>query len=128
MTDIDKYIKWLSTVAKANYRLPTSQEWEHAATASGKQPKKDFNCTVIVGNQQLKGLSVTSAKSGLDNGWGLVNYVGNVREIVREGGVVSARGGSYKNRLQECAIGLKEDFASSGDDITGFRVVREVTE
>lgn len=128
VTDIDKYTKWLSTVAKANYRLPTSQEWEHAATASGKQPKKDFNCTVIVGNQQLKGLSVTSAKSGLDNGWGLVNYVGNVREIVREGGVVSARGGSYKNRLQECAIGLKEDFASSGDDITGFRVVREVTE
>ena len=126
--DIDKYTKWLSTIAKANYRLPTSQEWEHAAKAGGKQPKKDFNCTVVVGNQQLKGLSVTSAKSGLDNGWGLVNYVGNLREIVREGGGVSARGGSYKNRLQECAIGLKEDFGGSGDDITGFRVVRDVTE
>ena len=71
---------------------------------------------------------MTSAKSGLDNGWGLVNYVGNLREIVREGGGVSARGGSYKNRLQECAIGLKEDFGGSGDDITGFRVVRDVTE
>ncbi len=106
--------------------MPTAVEWAHAASANGKQPKRDFNCTVLVGTQQLKGLSMLSVKSGKENGWGLVNYIGNVQELVTDGGALAARGGSYKDKLQNCRISLSVPHSGSGDAVTGFRLVRQL--
>jgi serine/threonine protein kinase/tetratricopeptide (TPR) repeat protein len=126
VAQIDGYLLWLSKITNAAYRLPSDTEWRHAANAAGKQPKKDFNCTVTVGSQQLKGLSLSSFKSGLDNGWGVVNYIGNLRELVRDGSGYAVRGGSYKDRLRQCSIDLKAPHGGEGDKLTGFRVVRGV--
>ena len=127
LEQIEAYAAWLSEKGNASYRLPTAAEWEHAANADGAQPKRDFNCTVTVGTQQLKGLSLTSVKSGNQNGWGLINYIGNVRELVRDGDTLSARGGSYKNKLNNCRISLSVNHDGAADPVTGFRLVRQVT-
>jgi formylglycine-generating enzyme required for sulfatase activity len=127
LSQIEAYAAWLSSKAKVSYRLPTATEWAHAANADGAQPKRDYNCTVTVGAQQLKGLSLISVKSGNQNGWGLINYLGNVQELVREGASLKARGGSYKNKLNQCKIGLSVDHSGGADGVTGFRLVREVS-
>ena len=123
---IEAYAAWLSELGNTTYRLPTAAEWEHAANAGGRQPKRDFNCTVLVGTQQLKGLSMLSVKSGKENGWGLVNYIGNVQELVTAGAGLQARGGSFKNKLQNCRIELSVNHNGQGDEVTGFRLVRQV--
>lgn len=123
----ESYLAWLSQQTGARYRLPSSAEWEHAALAGGDQPPKDFNCTVTVGNQTLKGQSLVTALSGRQNGWGLMNYVGNAREWVRESGdTVVARGGAYTDAMSKCDISLREAHGLGADPVTGFRVLREL--
>lgn len=126
LADMQGYAKWLSKVTRASYRLPTSVEWVHAAGAGGKQPRKDFNCAVVVGGKQLKGLSLLSVRSGSQNGWGMLNYIGNVRELVRDGSTILARGGSFKDKLQNCSIDLSVAHNGNADKHTGFRLVREI--
>ncbi len=120
------YANWLSQQTGAKYRLPSVKEWEHAAKAGGKQPRKDFNCTVTVSGQTLKGQSLVTALSGKPNGWGLINYVGNAREWVTSGGSVVARGGAFTDPMSQCSIGLQESHSGNADPETGFRLVREL--
>ena len=120
------YAKWLSQKTGATYRLPSVQEWEHAANAGGKQPRRDFNCTVTVSGQTLKGQSLVTALSGKPNGWGLINYVGNAREWVTSGGSLVARGGAFTDPMSECRISLQEPHNGNADPKTGFRLLREL--
>jgi serine/threonine protein kinase len=122
----DAYAAWLTQESGASYRLPTAAEWRHAANAGGKQPRKDFNCTVTVGNQTLKGQSLVTALSGKANGWGLINYVGNAKEWTKTGGSVEANGGAYTDPMSKCDVSLKESHSGGADSLTGFRVVREM--
>ena len=127
LTQAEAYLGWLSEQTGARYRLPTNAEWEHAALAGGDQPPKDFNCTVTVGNQTLKGQSLVTALSGRQNGWGLINYVGNAREWVRDNGdAVLVRGGAYTDAMSKCDISLREAHGRDADPVTGFRVLREL--
>lgn len=120
------YASWLSGQSGAKYRLPTEVEWEYAAKAGGKQPKKDFNCRVQLGEQLLKGHSLVNAKSGQQNGWGLANYIGNAQEWVKTGGGVKARGGTFEEPLSKCEISLTKAHSGGADPLTGFRLVREL--
>ncbi|MBT6277335.1 MAG: protein kinase [Chromatiales bacterium] len=122
----ESYASWLSGKTGATYRLPTESEWEHAANAGGKQPRKDFNCKVTVGSQTLKGQSLVTALSGKANGWGLINYVGNAKEWVKSGGSLTARGGSFGDPMAKCDISLREAHSGGADQRTGFRLVREL--
>ena len=124
--DATAYASWLSAISGATYRLPTEAEWEYAATAGGKQPKKDFNCRVQLGEQVLKGHSLVNAKSGQQNGWGLANYIGNAQEWVKSGGGVKARGGAFEDTLSKCDISLTKTHGGGADPITGFRLIREL--
>ena len=73
-----------------------------------------------------KGEELLEVASGRSNAWGLTNHVGNARELVREGGGFAARGGAYTMPLTECDVSVSEPHDGGADDITGFRLVREV--
>ena len=126
LAQAEAYAAWLSQQTGAAYRLPTSGEWEHAANAGGKQPRKDFNCTVTVGNQTLKGQSLVTALSGRPNGWGLINYVGNAQEWTRGSGGIEARGGAFTDPMSKCSTRAREAHNGGADPETGFRIVREL--
>jgi hypothetical protein len=95
LADAKAYSKWVSERTGKTYRLPTTSEWEYAANAGGKQPKKDYNCRVALGDKVIKGTGIVSIKSGQSNGWGLKNYIGNIQEWVIDGDSVTARGGAF---------------------------------
>ncbi len=118
-----KYAQWLSAQSKARYRLPSDAEWLHAAKAGGKQPKKDFNCRVMLGTQILKGHSTVNVTAGKTNGWGLKNYVGNVQEWTDSS---KARGGAFEDPLSKCEIGTVRAHNGRRDAATGFRILREI--
>ncbi len=120
-----EYAVWLSERTGKTYHIPTKQEWEYAANADGKQPKKDFNCRVSIGDKLIKGTGIVSVKSGKSNGWGLKNYVGNVQEWVIDGDTTTVRGGAYSDPHSKCDISLERSSDGSADETTGFRLVRE---
>lgn len=123
----EAYASWLSQNTGATYRLPTDSEWEHAANAGGKAAKgKNFNCTVVVSGQTLKGQSLRTAQAGKPNGWGLINYIGNAREWAKSGGGIVARGGAHTEPMSRCKISLRETHSGGADPVTGFRIVREL--
>jgi len=124
--DAQAYAEWLSRRTRHTYRLPRDEEWVYAATANGPPAKKDFNCRVQLGGQVLKGHAATTVRSGMPNGWGLTNHVGNVQEWVVTGSGIAARGGSYQDSLSECDVSLSRDHDGTPDPMTGFRLVREL--
>ncbi len=120
------YTQWLSQATKSKYRLPTSIEWQHAANAAGLQPRKDFNCRLTLGSKQIKGLNFVNAQSGKPNGWGLINYVGNAQEFSIDDGNIYANGGAYTDSFSQCGTNLKRRHNGEADNITGFRVIKEL--
>lgn len=124
--DMQSYVQWLTQTTGAQYRIPTESEWVYAATAGNANAVKDFNCRVTQGGQILKGLTMLEVKSGRTNPWGLTNYVGNAQELVRTAGGVSARGGAFQDNLSACDIQLTRKHAGTADDVTGFRVAKNL--
>ena len=121
----EEYAQWVSERTGKKYRIPTVAEWEYAAMAGGKQPKKDYNCRVALGEKVIKGTGVVSIKSGQSNGWGMKNYVGNVQEWVLDGNSIKARGGAYQDAHSKCDISLERAHNGGADDATGFRLILE---
>lgn len=121
----EAYLAWLSRETGKSYRMPTAGEWTHAARAGDPAAVRDFNCRVTQGGQILKGVSLLDVRTGRENPWGLVNYVGNVQEWVRDGRL-TVRGGNYTDSLSECGISLARPHDGSADSLTGFRVLREL--
>jgi len=126
------YVKWLSERTGKTYRLPTTAEWEYAATVGGamtpdspefKDIKGQMNCRVTMGDKVLKGTGIADVKSGAQNKWGLKNFVGNVQELVVDGSGATARGGAYSDAISSCEISTARPNAGGADGTTGFRVV-----
>lgn len=128
LKQVQAYIVWLGQQTGQAYRLPSAAEWTHAATAGNASAVRDFNCRVTQGGQILKGLSLLEARTGRENPWGLVNFVGNAQEWVRSGGGVTAVGGDFEDSLSECAITLSRPSDGSANSLTGFRVAKPVSE
>jgi len=121
------YARWLSEKTGYTYRLPTDREWLHAASAAGAQPRQDFNCMARLGRQVFKGSGLINVRAGEANGWGLLNYVGNAQEwVVTPSGIPAVRGGAFRDTLSRCHIGLIRTHDGRADDMTGFRLVREL--
>ncbi len=120
------YTTWLSEVTGHTYRLPTASEWEYAANAGGKQPKKDHNCRVTQGSKIIKGQSLVTINTGKPNGWGLYNYIGNVQEWVTTPSGTKVRGGAFNDALSKCDIALEKDHNGSSDESTGLRLIMEM--
>ena len=116
LRDAERYVAWLSQQTGFSYRLPSAGEWKHAAGGGGQLPAQ-YNCRLFDGSRIVKGESVQGARTGQSNGWGLVNVLGNVRELVRGG---QALGGAYLDTYSSCT----PDLSSPPDEATGFRVAR----
>jgi len=125
------FTHWLSQTTGYTYRLPTIVEWKYAANANGKQPKKDFNCRVVLGGRVVKGNALININSGKKNGWGLTNYIGNAQEWVTTSTNNTATnliaiGGAYKDSLANCDITFSKNHKGNADNSTGFRLLREL--
>jgi hypothetical protein len=120
------YASWMSSQTGYTYRIPSNTEWSHAANAQGKQPGKDFNCRVMLGDQLIKGQSLSSVNVGKPNGWGLINYIGNAQEWVTTGSGTAVRGGAYQDTLSACELTLTKSHSGQADELTGFRLVRKL--
>jgi hypothetical protein len=132
IAEAEAYARWLSAEASRQnghpiaYRLPTAAEWQHAATADGQQPERKFNCRVFAAGEVIAGHDLVDARSGKQNGWGLANYAGNAREWVRNDQGLAVRGGAYDDPLTECGPEHDEAHTGQADELTGFRLVREL--
>ena len=126
LKEAQEFTQWLTERTGKIYRLPTSAEWEYAASANGEQPRKDFNCRVALGDKIIKGTGTVSVVSGEQNGWGLKNYIGNVQEWVMDGSAVKARGGAFEDSFSNCEISLERPHSGNADNTTGFRLVLEM--
>lgn len=121
------YLQWLSKESGRTYRLPTHVEWTHAARAKGRGLDANRNCKLNSRGIQ-KGGAPVNATIGQQNGWGLVNYIGNVKEWVQGRGTqLLAVGGSYATQMEECTLDSQEPSDGRGDNDLGFRVLRELT-
>jgi hypothetical protein len=144
----ERYARWLSEQASASsgvrvvYRLPTDREWQHAADADGIRATKGINCrpsgkagiesgllagrsgSVSLGTPLGRGL--VSATFGEENGWGVVNPVGNAQEWVVTSSGLAARGGAYSDKASRCTVAYSRSHDGSADERTGFRLLREI--
>jgi len=117
---VEQYAAWLTQETRATYRLPTREEWVHVASAS-RSESNDHNCG-------RGGAVVRQGTVGRGNDWGIVNYLGNVREWVTTGGGYETRGGDYTTRLDQCTADRAEPSKGEADERTGFRLVRLLPE
>ncbi len=127
ITQANSYIKWLSLSSHQKYSLPSYYQWIQAAKASRSVLDPNRNCSM---NSRgiIKGVSLTAVTSGKQNDWGLVNAVGNVEEWVLKGRgrELYAAGGSRIDEFSNCNIRSLKKHSGKANELTGFRVVREI--
>ena len=125
--DARNYAAWLTDTTGFKYGLPSVAEWQYAAEAPGTgEQKRNYNCQIRGDSGLIKGISLEDVRTGDANGWGLQNHVGNAREFVMSGQRVIAKGGSFEDPYDSCDIKLQVTHDGNADDVTGFRLVREV--
>jgi serine/threonine protein kinase len=123
------YARWLSGKTGYRYRLPKLEEW--ARVAEG-QPDPNRNCRVDAAGV-TRGFSPVAANAGSSNPLGVYHILGNVQELVAvlqpgtHGEDYVAVGGAYADPIDACLAATKRPVPGSGDDRTGFRLVREVS-
>jgi len=133
LEDATAYCDWLSVQTGFTYRLPTESEWEFAARGG---VTTDF----LLGDEITQGQARFSGEISNDsplpmddrttqrNAFGLWHVAGNVREWV-SADVPVARGGSYADESDQLRFSSRPDqMSTSGDEQTGFRVLRELGE
>ncbi len=123
-SEVKNYIAWLSAQSHEHYFIPSYIQYRYAASVSGTDTNQDFNCQVTLAGQVVKGLSMVTIETGRPNIWGLVNYVGNVKEWVLGSDGLEAVGGDYRDPLSQCSVDLVRSSNGAADPLTGFRVGR----
>lgn len=122
---IEKYTQWLSSETGFDYKIASHQEWRNAAASGGREGNSNYNCRLRLGTKLIKGQNIVPVKSGSVNNWGLINYVGNVDELVKvDKGYVLA-GGNFSDSISDCKITLEKPFTGISNT-TGFRLVRNL--
>lgn len=119
------YTQWLSAQTGHRYRLPTVEEWRHAAVADGSGLDPNRNCYSNV-RGVIRGENLVSVGQGAPNAWGLVNHVGNAQEMARSGDGLALVGGRHLDPLVQCSASTSRGYAGAPDPATGFRVLREI--
>ena len=122
----EQYIQWLSAETGRSYRLPSETEWFAAASANGQPEVSDRNCSLRYGGIE-RGLELVAANAGKANPFGIVNAVGNVQEwVIGMDKQLIAAGGSRLDAMSRCLATSKTLHSGAGDEITGFRIVRDL--
>ena len=126
LAQANAYAAWLSEKSGREYRLPTVEEWHHAARTDELKVDANVNCTVDSRGVRL-GEKLLSALSGRPNNWGLYNFVGNAREwVIQEDGSIRAVGGAHTDPKSECSIDKWVAHNGEADPVTGFRILRQI--
>lgn len=121
---VEQYLRWLSDTSGHRYRLPTEGEWKMATAGYREDP--DRNCHLRFGAIQ-KGDELVAAKIGKPGKTGLVNAAGNVQEFaLSDAGQLMVLGGARDDPMSRCLVTTKRSHNGQADDVTGFRVVREI--
>ncbi|WP_157976416.1 bifunctional serine/threonine-protein kinase/formylglycine-generating enzyme family protein [Parahaliea mediterranea] len=123
VSELEGYLNWLSESTGFHYQLPDIEQWRRAATSEQAELDTGRNC-YLDSRGIVKGRVLLPADTGRSNAWGLVNYVGNARELVRDAGGVRAVGGSRLDPMDDCTLATVADAGPEGDEVTGLRVVR----
>jgi serine/threonine protein kinase len=126
LKEAQDYAFWLSSLTDENYHLPTLTEWIHSAKSTGDVNKGEYNCRLIQGDKIIKGQMLMDIRGGGQNKWGLKNHIGNAQEWVESASGILAAGGAYTDTMSKCDVSLTRDHSGNPDDITGFRLVREI--
>ncbi len=119
----EQYAGWLSERSGFVYRLPNAAEWTHLAQG---EPDPNRNCRIDVGGVS-RGDAPLAAANGAANRFGLVNTLGNVQELVKEGDAYKTIGGAYSDPIEQCVTATRRAARDDGDLRTGFRLVREIS-
>lgn len=122
---VDGYLQWLSKETGFSYRLPAYQEWLHAAKARNRELDINRNCQ-LDSRGLVKGNRLLPVDIGQANGWGLISHIGNAQEIVRDGDKYRSAGGSKLTPMESCNTLALQDYSPEDNDVTGFRVVRQM--
>jgi hypothetical protein len=126
LNDMNNYINWLSVTTGKKYRLPYKREWIHAAQSKGNRLDSNRNCQISSRGIQ-KGDELIKTTTGKQNTWGMVNYAGNAQELVYlSGRKVVAVGGSYQTAMDRCTSKNTMQHNGDADQVTGFRLVRDL--
>ncbi len=123
-SQISSYASWLSEQTGKEYQIPTLEKWQHAAIAGGVN-QADRNC-VALGGRGLSMQPINYLKDKGFNGWGLAHTVGNAQELVLDGSDYKVAGGAYKNDNIDCKPILVSATDGSANELTGFRLIREI--
>ena len=127
IAQVKSYLSWLGRQSGYQYRLPRYDEWLSASSRNNQQSSAARNCYLKYGAIN-KGDTLIRANSGVADGYGLFNTIGNVREFVYDNsGKLLAVGGSRKTPMSQCSSKRKISHKGQADMLTGFRVVRDVS-
>ena len=122
------YLRWLSRTTNQKYRLPTRSEWMVAANATSRRPDPNRNCAFNTHGIE-KGGQLVRVNIGAQNGWGLVNYLGNSQEWVYDNSRnLVAVGGSFDDSMERCSVDSVVSHSGAPDGKTGFRVARDISQ
>lgn len=121
----ENFAGWLSYTTGHEYRIPTYDEWLVAAIADGSAEQPDRNCFLKYGAIE-KGTELHKTNNGKPNAYGLVSHVGNVQEWAYRDHSLVAAGGARTTPMNECRFTTVKPHNGSPDEVTGFRLVREL--
>lgn len=119
------FAKWLSNKTGLEYRIPEYDEWLIAAKADGSQESSSRNCSIQY-EAVTKDTELVRSNNGDLNAYGLASTVGNVQEWAYKNGVLVAAGGSRLTPMYKCRHSYIKPHTGNPDEVTGFRLVRNL--
>lgn len=122
---IENYTRWLSSETGFSYQIASHDQWRNAAASGGREGNSNYNCRLRLGTKLIKGQNIVPIKSGSVNNWGLINYVGNVDELVKTDNGYLLAGGNFSDSISDCKISLEKPFTTHNGSV-GFRLVRNL--
>lgn len=121
----NNFAHWLSQTTGLHYRIPDYNEWFIAAKADGSPESTARNCSLEYG-ALTRGKELLSTHSDNLNAYGVASIVGNVQEWALRDNELVAAGGSRITPMYECRYTQVQPHSGLPDNITGFRLARNL--